>query len=38
VSRVAYAAGLTVGGVEYLLRRGHPDRLSRKRWPEEGPK
>ena len=38
VSRVAYAAGLTVGGVEYLLRRGHSDRLSRKRWPEEGPK
>lgn len=37
VSRVAYAAGLTAGGAEYLYRRGRPHRSSRKRWPEEGP-
>jgi glycosyltransferase involved in cell wall biosynthesis len=35
LSRLAYAAGMCVGGAEYLRRKRNPSRPSRKEWPSE---
>jgi hypothetical protein len=32
---LAYAAGMCVGGAEYLRRKRNPSRPSRKEWPSE---